>query len=171
MRKITQLLLVGAGLGLLTAGTLAHASTATSQNAPKPVATTTASSVQSVTVKKSRPSPKSEAHALTDFWAVTAWPRLSLDDPFLDIDAMVADMDRQMAAMSADLSRLQRDASAPTTISTGSAGAFCGESVAITQVGNAPPHIERHLYGNCVRPNEPSSSAPTRQATRGETVI
>ena len=172
MRKITQLLLAGAGLAMLTAGTVAHASAAASQNAPKPVAATPALAVTNVKVKKPKPSPKPEVSAWTDdLWADAAWPRLGLDDPFLDVDAMVADMDRQMAAMTADLSRLQRDAGATTTISTGSASAICGESLAITQVGNAPPRVERHVYGHCARANAPSSSAPVRDATRSETVI
>src|SRR5689334_7589044 len=100
MRKITQLLLAGAGLALLTAGTVAHASATGSQGAPKPVATTPASAVANVKVKKPKPSPKPEVSAWTDdLWAAAAWPRIGHEDPFLGVDAILADMDRRMAAM------------------------------------------------------------------------
>ncbi len=167
MRKIVRALIAGASLTLLTAVAVAHASPAAAHAGRKPVA---ASPAPSVKIKKPKPAPKPEVSTVTaSFWGTSPW-RFVLDDSAGDEVQTIADMDRQMAAMLADLARLQPDAEEPTIDTIANAGALCGESIVVTQIGAAPPRVERRVYGNCARQGEQATLTPSRPTTDG-TVI
>jgi hypothetical protein len=74
-----------------------------------------------------------------------------------NFDDIAAAMNREVAALDQQMAALERDAAAPPNgvfnASTAAAnGAFCAESVQMTQTGNQAPHIVRHTYGACGAP-------------------
>jgi hypothetical protein len=90
----------------------------------------------------------------SDMPSAVAAPAWSLGN----FDHIAAAMNREMAALDQQMAALERHAAAaPDGIfnasTAGGKGAFCAESIQMTQTGNQAPHIVRHTYGACGAPD------------------